>query len=71
MSLLDAKNVSIECPKCKKKHNPTIGSLKENPVVNCGCGNAINVNVRYLVREMTKVEKKVGHLRKEIERTAK
>ncbi|MCL2309218.1 MAG: hypothetical protein FWC42_02935 [Proteobacteria bacterium] len=69
MSLLDAKNVSIECPKCKRKHNPTIGSLKESPIINCACGNAINVDVRYLVREMTKVEKKVGRIRKDIERT--
>jgi oligoribonuclease (3'-5' exoribonuclease) len=69
MSLLDAKEVSIECPKCKRKHRQTIGNLKETPVINCACGNTINVDSRYLVREMTKVDKVLGRQRKDFERT--
>ncbi|MDR2709874.1 MAG: hypothetical protein LBB65_00780 [Burkholderiales bacterium] len=66
MSLINAKDVSIECPKCKKKHTKAIGDLKENPVI----GNVINVDIRYLTKEMTKIDKALGRQRKEFERSA-
>lgn len=57
MSALDNQEVEVPCENCKKKHKKTIGWIKRNSKVSCGCGAEINLKADQFRREIAKIEK--------------
>lgn len=66
MSFFDSQSIEIPCPKCGAKHPKTIGWIKANDKIVCGCGATLDLEKSQFVGELGKVEDELNALPKNI-----
>ena len=63
--ILDDRQISVSCAKCKHTFKERIGLLATSPKIPCpGCGVTIQVDGRALLKVQKRVDKKMEKMRK-------
>ena len=66
LASLDNKSISFPCPKCGQKHEKTIGWLKANAELTCGCGVNIGLKTDELIKAVEQVEAQLATIPRKI-----
>ncbi len=61
---IDSHTVGIPCPNCGEKVEETIGRLKTDPNLTCGCGAVIQVDAKDLRSGIDQIERSLNELRR-------
>lgn len=64
--LLDSAAIDVPCPQCGKKHKKTVGWLKTNKRIACGCGGNVTVDPSRFRREIAKAERDLANFSRNI-----
>lgn len=62
----DGRSIDVPCPGCGRKHAKTIGWIKSNDVIPCGCGANIQLDKSQFVSEMRKAEAAIASIPRKI-----
>ena len=72
MSGLDAQEIPIACPECRKSHKKTFAWVKANDHLICsGCNTRINFDKSRLTAPLKKAEKALADLRRAFNKLGK
>ena len=71
MPILDGFEIEIPCPKCGRKTKKSIGWIKTNRQLSCGCGTVINLKTDQFRRETAKAEQLLADFHARVQRMFK